>query len=127
MIPSYGDHAANERTFLAWVRTALAIMSFGIVIEKFNLFIRTLAMANESEAVARAPLERLANLAGRHDGLVLVSGGLALVAIQTVRFIRNGRLLDHGEPQPSAAIRTESIVAAALLLIVAATSILFAF
>jgi putative membrane protein len=29
MIERYSDHAANERTFLAWVRTALAVMAFG--------------------------------------------------------------------------------------------------
>ena len=29
MIERYGDHAANERTFLAWVRTAIAVMAFG--------------------------------------------------------------------------------------------------
>jgi hypothetical protein len=27
MIKNYGDHAANERTFLAWVRTANAVMT----------------------------------------------------------------------------------------------------
>jgi two-component system chemotaxis response regulator CheB len=31
MIERYGDHAANERTFLAWVRTAIAIMVFGFL------------------------------------------------------------------------------------------------
>ena len=30
MIASFGDHAANERTFLAWVRTAIAIVAFGL-------------------------------------------------------------------------------------------------
>ena len=29
MIKRYSDHAANERTFLAWVRTAIAVMAFG--------------------------------------------------------------------------------------------------
>ena len=38
MIPGYSDHAANERTFLAWVRTGIAVIAFGFVIEKFNLF-----------------------------------------------------------------------------------------
>ena len=38
MIPRYSDHAANERTFLAWVRTAIAIMAFGFLVEKFDLF-----------------------------------------------------------------------------------------
>ena len=31
MIPSYRDHAANERTFLAWIRTGLTIMALMIV------------------------------------------------------------------------------------------------
>jgi putative membrane protein len=38
MIRGYTDHAANERTFLAWVRTGIAVIAFGFVIEKFNPF-----------------------------------------------------------------------------------------
>ncbi len=34
MIQGYADHAANERTFLAWVRTGVAVIAFGFVIEK---------------------------------------------------------------------------------------------
>ncbi|MCL4676679.1 MAG: DUF202 domain-containing protein [Pararhodobacter sp.] len=30
MISNYADHASNERTFLAWVRTAMAVVGFGI-------------------------------------------------------------------------------------------------
>lgn len=30
MIERYGDHSANERTFLAWVRTVVAIVGFGL-------------------------------------------------------------------------------------------------
>ncbi len=30
MIVNYADHSANERTFLAWVRTAIAIVGFGL-------------------------------------------------------------------------------------------------
>ena len=40
MIERYSDHAANERTFLAWVRTAIAIMAFGFLVQKFDLFLR---------------------------------------------------------------------------------------
>jgi uncharacterized membrane protein YidH (DUF202 family) len=36
------DHLANERTFLAWVRTSIGIMAFGFVVEKFALFIKKL-------------------------------------------------------------------------------------
>ena len=52
MIEKYSDHAANERTFLAWVRTGIAIIAFGFVVEKFNLFIRTIAEANASDSAS---------------------------------------------------------------------------
>ena len=50
MIRGYSDHAANERTFLAWVRTGIAVTAFGFVIEKFNLFVLTMASANSLDA-----------------------------------------------------------------------------
>lgn len=39
------DHLANERTFLAWIRTSIALMGFGFVIFKFALFVRQVAFA----------------------------------------------------------------------------------
>src|SRR5208282_5460252 len=39
MIRNFRDHSANERTFLAWVRTAIAVMAFGFIVEKFDLFL----------------------------------------------------------------------------------------
>jgi len=34
MINRFQEHAANERTFLSWVRTAVAVAGFGLLIEK---------------------------------------------------------------------------------------------
>ena len=50
MIRDYANHAANERTFLAWVRTGIAIIALGFVIEKFNLFLLTVARTLAAEA-----------------------------------------------------------------------------
>src|SRR4030066_164141 len=36
-------HMANERTFLAWIRTSISIMAFGFVVEKFSLFVKQLS------------------------------------------------------------------------------------
>ena len=36
---------AAERTFLAWIRTGLAMMGFGFVVARFGLFLRELAQA----------------------------------------------------------------------------------
>lgn len=38
------DHLANERTFLAWIRTSIAIMGFGFVVVKFALFIKQISL-----------------------------------------------------------------------------------
>lgn len=120
MIPAYSDHAANERTFLAWVRTGIAIMSFGIVVEKFDLFIRTLAISETTDVLRRAQLERISSHLGPHESIALIVGGVALIAIQTLRFVRNRRLLDDTEPHALRAVRTGSVVSSLLVLLVAA-------
>jgi len=64
----YRDHAANERTFLAWVRTGIAVIAFGFVIEKFNLFVLTIANTASLDGSRRLQLERLSGLFGRYMG-----------------------------------------------------------
>jgi len=38
---SPSDYLAAERTFLAWIRTALALMGFGFVVARFGLFLQS--------------------------------------------------------------------------------------
>lgn len=42
------DHFANERTFLAWIRTGIALIGFGFVIAKFIIFINLLKPSGSS-------------------------------------------------------------------------------
>jgi len=42
--PRMADHLANERTFLAWIRTSLGIVAFGFVIERFGLVMRQMGL-----------------------------------------------------------------------------------
>jgi putative membrane protein len=43
-IANPSDHLANERTFLAWIRTSIAIMGFGFVVVKFALFVKQVSL-----------------------------------------------------------------------------------
>ena len=52
MIKRYSDHAANERTFLAWVRTAIAVMAFGFLIERFDLFLLLATQQTSSQSLS---------------------------------------------------------------------------
>ncbi len=122
MIRGYSDHAANERTFLAWVRTGIAVIAFGFVIEKFNLFVLTMASASSLDAGHRLQLERVSGPLGRYDGLALVVVGLALIVTAAARFVRTGWRLDDPETHPAGSLRAELILSAALALFVAGIS-----
>lgn len=39
------EYLANERTFLAWIRTSVAVISLGFLVDRFGLFLRQLAAA----------------------------------------------------------------------------------
>ena len=127
MIGGYSDHAANERTFLAWVRTGIAVIAFGFVIEKFNLFLLTVAAAGLGNEVHRSQLAVLSGRIGRYDGLVLILGGAGLVVLATLRFVRTTRMLDDTETHSASGVRTELILSAALLLVVTSYSLYLAF
>src|SRR5262249_18520080 len=81
MIERYSDHAANERTFLAWVRTAIAVMAFGFLVEKFDLFLEIAARSSGARVPAMGG-QLLANLAGL---LLIALGGVTMV-LAIVRF-----------------------------------------
>ena len=42
------EYLANERTFLAWIRTAIAVISLGFVVAKFSLWLSELAAKLQS-------------------------------------------------------------------------------
>ena len=127
MIGGYTDHAANERTVLAWVRTGIAVIAFGFVIEKFNLFLLTIASAGLGPEVHRSQLAALSGRIGRYDGLVLIFGGVGLVILATARFVRITRLLDDSQMHSASNVRTELLLSAALVIVVASYSVYLAF
>jgi uncharacterized membrane protein YidH (DUF202 family) len=49
------DHLANERTFLAWIRTCIGIMAFGFVVERFALFLRQTTYFLKKEGLSGHP------------------------------------------------------------------------
>jgi putative membrane protein len=38
------DHLANERTFLAWIRTSISVIGLGFVVAKFTVWLRELSV-----------------------------------------------------------------------------------
>jgi len=94
MIRSYTDHAANERTFLAWMRTGVAVIAFGFLIERFDLFILAMADAVSVSPAHRAQLDALSGSFGKGVGEGFIVVGIVFVLVATLRFVRTGYLLD---------------------------------
>ena len=85
MIERYSDHATNERTFLAWVRTGIAVMAFGFLVEKFDLFLEIAAGSN-----GRWRPSVLSQAVGNVSGLPLILLGGLMIALATIRFRKVG-------------------------------------
>jgi putative membrane protein len=93
----------------------IAVIAFGFVIEKFNLFVLTMANANSLDAGRRLQLERVSGPLGRYDGLALILVGIALVVVAATRFVRTGQLLDDQETHSAGGVRAELLLSTALI------------
>ncbi|MBV9279506.1 MAG: DUF202 domain-containing protein [Chloroflexi bacterium] len=80
------DHLANERTFLAWMRTAITIVGLGFVVAKFGILLREVGGSHVHTLTARA---------GAVVGVLLVAGGMALAALATFKFLRIRRDIER--------------------------------
>jgi putative membrane protein len=89
MIRNFADHSANERTFLAWVRTAIAVMAFGFLVERFDLFLVLVAPSLAGRALW-LPGQQVGNAAG----LALIIFGTAIVVIAAMRFLATAKAID---------------------------------
>jgi len=94
MIKDYTAHSANERTYLAWIRTAIAIMGFGFLIEKFELFVVNLNKPAKNE------LDLQSSLPPEIVGLALMLVGVLVIISATVRFFLYKKAIESEEIFP---------------------------
>ena len=92
------DRLANERTFLAWLRTGIAITSLGFVVARFDIFLQELTRATGQPAArsqAAIPI-----------GVILVLAGPVLILIAAARFLETERALLAGLGESRRLVRT---------------------
>ena len=82
---------AAERTLLAWQRTAVALMGFGFVIERFGLFVRI------AQGLPLAGAERGISM---WLGVTLLLLGAAVAVSSAVQYRRTLATLGRGEIPP---------------------------
>jgi putative membrane protein len=100
---SVRDHLANERTLLAWQRTALALIGLGFVVDRF---------AFEG---------RPDDATGTFLGLALIVGGGLTAVVGAWRFVRTEHEIDTQSYRP--ALTAHLVLAAAITLGAIATGL----
>jgi len=85
------EHLANERTYLAWLRTGIATMGFGVVITKLRYLFSPSGMMPESSGLIHAS----------HIGMILAIIGLILIIISAWRFAIIQSQIRQGKYQSS--------------------------
>jgi putative membrane protein len=96
------DHLANERTYLAWVRTALGLIGLGFVLARMGLFLRQIALTASAEGLAGVGAAAGARIGqGLHNGQEFLVTGVVFLVIGTTiggwsgwHYDRNRRAID---------------------------------
>ncbi len=100
------DHLANERTFLAWIRTSISIIVFGFVVARFGITLREfLRMQNNTEHETGMSLA---------IGVGFMAMGIFMALLSLLRYRTTMNQLNADEFQPATTIVTVLGVTAAL-------------
>jgi putative membrane protein len=98
------EHLSNERTYLSYLRTAVSLMSFGIAINRFSLF---LAQSNSPRAAS--PL-----IGSERLGIGMVALGMAMLVWASVHYGQVFRQIERQAFRP----RPRSVVILTALVVV---------
>jgi putative membrane protein len=88
------EHLANERTYLAYLRTAVSLISFGVTINRFSLFLLQSGAATPPQG--RSVLRDAENV-----GFGMVILGTALMVWAATRYTRVRAAIGRGDFRPS--------------------------
>jgi putative membrane protein len=108
--PDLREVLAEERTFLAWIRTGIALMGFGFVVARFGIFLQ------QVQFVEHAPAAQAYGLS-LWFGTALLSLGVVVNLLSSLRHIRVARQLNQGLPIPAGPSRLAVFIALFLALV----------
>jgi putative membrane protein len=87
------DHLANERTYLAWIRTAVALLGFGVLVVRSRL---PSVAAPDNQTANALHLSR-----GHGLGLGFAIAGLLTVLVATWQYFAVRRAIETASYRPS--------------------------
>lgn len=114
------DHMANERTFLAWIRTSIGIMALGFVVEKFALFVKQVTVLSNVKPGNDFSVE-MPQAGSAITGFLLILLGAVTGLLAYLKFRITSRQIDNENYKPLYGFDlflTIAVVSAAIMLLV---------
>ena len=88
--PNISNHLANERTFLAWIRTSVGLMAFGFVVVKFSLFVRQVSsLLGKENLIQNRGYSAIV-------GIILVAVGMITSVLSYARYRKTKKQISEG-------------------------------
>jgi len=91
--PHVTEHLANERTILAWIRTSIAVMTLGVAINRFALFLMEVNQVLPGPNAANRHVEKL--------GIGLVVLGIVMMCGATWHYLHIGKTIESETYKPA--------------------------
>ncbi|MGE0578616.1 YidH family protein [Reyranella sp.] len=86
------EHLANERTVLAWVRTSIAVMTFGVALNRFSLFLLEFHRTSASEQAVNRHAETV--------GIALIALGVLIMLGASWHYVHVSQTIDEETYRP---------------------------
>jgi putative membrane protein len=89
------EHLANERTYLAFLRTSVGLISFGITINRFSLYLL------ESQILSPRRMPRFTLVEAERVGFGMVVFGILLMMWAAMHYTRVSYQIDRADYRPN--------------------------
>ena len=114
------QYLANQRTFLSWVRTSVALIGLGFAIERFSIFLQQFRLIAGSDAIGNtssATAHEYSALVG--IGMIIVGTSLIVYALKN--YLDTNKTIASGRHMPKNAIvytASATIIGIGLIMII---------
>jgi putative membrane protein len=103
------EYLANERTFLAWIRTSIAVITFGFVIAKFGVWLREIV----TRLAPQTPIRSSSMSMPMGVAMMALGGALAVLAAWHYHLVNLA--IERGEVRANRGLIVIVTIAVALL------------
>ena len=98
------QHLANERTFLSWLRTSIALIGLGFIVARFGLFLREFGLIvnnNNNNNNPAAAVSLFGHYQSSLIGISIIILGIALILLALRNYLTTRSYIDKGLYVPS--------------------------